>query len=616
MRPARDSADREAPLLALALLGGVVTGLGELAKIAGDLLFSDFIARSRDAVWMIPTVDGAVFVGVALVLLQLRRWVQVPWWVAAGLFAGLGALLVLLLVQRLHPLAAVALAAGVGAQAGRWVRPRVPASVRAVRRGLPWLVAAVLLAAGASLGSRVVTERRLAASRPRPVQGSPSVLLLILDTVRAAELSLYGYGRPTTPELERWAERGTVFERAFSSSSWTLPSHAAIFTGTSELNLDATHWNHLGPDWPTLAEVLRGRGYGTAAFVANADWAGWDSGLGRGFERYDDYPLSLWTAISATSLGRVVYPMLYDRVSGRVQRLPGRLRLRHPAQHRSAAAITQAFLGWLDDRPRAPYFAFLNFMDAHTPYTAPDSFRTRWRMPMPRPASQYAYADRPPVRLTPTDMRPRQDLYDGSIAYLDAELGRLLRALEARGALENTLIVLTADHGEEFAEHGLGGHGSTLYRASVQVPLVLWFPGHVPAGRRVATAVSLHNLAATVLDLAAPGPGRLPGRSLTRFWRREDQVQPDTILATVLLPDGRLGSIAFEGRRYIRDEVSGTEELYDFEHDVLERWSLSATDSGRRILPAYRAALPRPAGAQFSLRGRNALHGRSGAENP
>ena len=139
--------DRDAPLLPLALWAGIVTGLGELGKIAGDLWFSDFIMRSRDALWMVPAVDGVAFAAVGLVLVLLTRWVRVPWWLAAGLFAGLGTLLVLLLVQRLHPLAAVAVAAGVGTQAGRWVRPRVPASVRAVRRGLPWLVGAVLLAA-------------------------------------------------------------------------------------------------------------------------------------------------------------------------------------------------------------------------------------------------------------------------------------------------------------------------------------------------------------------------------------------------------------------------------------------------------------------------------------
>ena len=115
--------DRDAPLLPLALWAGIVTGVGELGKIAGDLWFSDFIARSRDALWMVPAVDGVAFAAVGLVLALLTRWVRLPWWLAAGLFAGLGTLLVLLLVQRLHPLAAVAVAAGVGTQAGRWVRP-------------------------------------------------------------------------------------------------------------------------------------------------------------------------------------------------------------------------------------------------------------------------------------------------------------------------------------------------------------------------------------------------------------------------------------------------------------------------------------------------------------
>ena len=166
--------DRDAPLLPLALWAGIVTGVGELGKIAGDLWFSDFIARSRDALWMVPAVDGVAFAAVGLVLALLTRWVRLPWWLAAGLFAGLGTLLVLLLVQRLHPLAAVAVAAGVGTQAGRWVRPRVPASVRAVRRGLPWA-----RRRGPARGRRLrgmAGRGRAAAERPRvppPSQGRP-----------------------------------------------------------------------------------------------------------------------------------------------------------------------------------------------------------------------------------------------------------------------------------------------------------------------------------------------------------------------------------------------------------------------------------------------------------
>jgi arylsulfatase A-like enzyme len=607
---------RDVPLLTLALWTGIVTGLGELGKVAADLWFSDFTTRSRDALWMIPAVDGALFLTVGLVLVVVRRRVRISWSIAVGLFAGLGALLVLLLVQRLHPLAAVAVAAGVGTQAGRWVQPREGASVRVVRRSLPWLIGAVLIVAVASVGWRFVTERRLAAARPRPAAGAPSVLLLILDTVRAAELGLYGYPRATTPELDRRAELGTVFDRAFAPSSWTLASHASIFTGRPEFALDATWWNRLGSDWPTLAEVLHGRGYATAAFIANTDYVGWDSGLARGFEHYDDYPVSLWTAFRATSLGRVAYAALYRRLPGRLQRLPEGLRLPHPLRHRSAPRIADSFLAWLDDRPRAPFFAFLNFMDAHTPYTPPDSFRYRYKTPIPRAASPYAWSDRPPIRLTPTDLRPKQDMYDGSIAYLDAELGRLFRELDRRGALANTLVILTADHGDEFAEHGFVDHGNTLYRPSVQVPLVVWFPGHVPAGRRVKSPVSLQNLAATVLDLAAPGPGRLPGRSLARFWRRDAEADPDTIVATVRPPGGKLSSIAFAGRRYIRDDVTGSEELYDFEHDLLERWSMTGADSGRRLLPTYRGALRHLGAAGTAVTQRQSLHWRSGAGHP
>jgi arylsulfatase A-like enzyme len=607
--------DRDLPLLTLALWAGIVTGLGELVKVAVDLWFSDFTMRSRDALWMIPAVDGALFLAMGLMVSVVRRWVRVPWSVAVGLLVGLGALLVLLLVQRLHPLAAVAVAVGVGTQAGRWARSRVAVSVTIIRRSLPWFVAGVLSAAVASVGGRILAERRSIASRPPPVAGAPSVLLLILDTVRAAELSLYGYSRPTTPELEHWAERGTVFDRAFAPSSWTLPSHASIFTGRPEFALEATWWDRLGSDWPTLAEVLRSRGYATAAFVANTDYVGWDSGLTRGFEHYDDYPISVWTAFQATSLGRVVYTELYRGLPGRLQRLLER-RLPHPVRHRAAARIADSFLAWLDEGQRAPFFAFLNFMDAHTPYTPPDSFRYRYKTRIPRPESPYAWSALPPVRLTPTDLRPKQDMYDGSIAYLDTELGRLFRALDRRGALANTLVILTADHGDEFAEHGFVDHGKTLYRASVQVPLVLWLPGGVPAGRRVASPVSLQNLAATVLDLAAPGPGRLPGRSLARFWRGGAEAAPDTIVATVRPPKGKLSSIAFSGRRYIRDDVTGSEELYGFEHDLLERWNLAASDPGRRVLPAYRDALRRIGATEATLAQRNSLHGRSHAVIP
>jgi arylsulfatase A-like enzyme len=224
----------------------------------------------------------------------------------------------------------------------------------------------------------------------------------------------------------------------------------------------------------------------------------------------------------------------------------------------------------------------------------------RFRSPKVRPLSRERWRDAPKLRLTPEDLRPELDTYDASIAYLDFQLGQLFRELDRRGLLENMLVVVTADHGNEFAEHGLVNHGNSLYRLALEVPLILRIPGHVPEGARVAGPVSLRNLAATVIDLLPPrGPAIFPGRSLRRFWSGGGA--PDTIIASLdrdhTAPDwypnshGALNSIGFGGFRYIVREADGVEELYDFEHDVLERWNLAGTDSGRRRLPQYRAAL-------------------------
>jgi arylsulfatase A-like enzyme len=198
-------------------------------------------------------------------------------------------------------------------------------------------------------------------------------------------------------------------------------------------------------------------------------------------------------------------------------------------------------------------------------------------------------------------VRPRLDTYDGSIAYLDSQLGYLLRELQRRRLLDNTLVVVTSDHGDEFAEHGLVDHGNSLYRFTLQVPLLVWFPGHVPESRRVSAPVSLRNLAATVMDLLGTSrPPVLPGRSLARFWT-EGGATPDTIVASVRrtrrrpawypASRGDLNSIAFDGWRYIRNEGDGAEELYDFDADLLERWNVVGTPEEDRLLPRYRATL-------------------------
>jgi len=593
---------RSGSLLALAVWAGILTGFGELGQAGLDRLYSDFIYQSRDALWMIPAFDAGLFALAGFVLLMIRRWVRVPWTVAAGLFAGLGAGLVLLLFDRLHPAAALVLAAGIGTQTGRLMQRRLAMATRLVRRSLPWLAGLVGLIAVLTIGWRTIGERLLARARPGAAPDSPNVLLLILDTVRAADLSLYGYARRTTPELERLAEHGTVFDRAFAAASWTLPSHASIFTGHAKFDLEVDSRHRFRQRWPTLAEVLHARGYATAGFVANTEYVSWESGLNRGFEHFEDFPVTRGTALNATAFGKLVYPRLRQAVVPVLKRLPVRWRPRlpNPDRHPSAETIAASFLAWLDRGQPAPFFVFLNFMEAHD-FKAPDPFRNRFRRSLSlRPAPWRAWSDAPKARLTPADLRPKQDAYDGAIAYLDSEIGNLFRELERRRLLNNTLVIVAADHGEEFAEHGLVSHGHSLYRLSLHVPLVFWFPRRVAAGLRVTTQVSLQNLAATVLDLVDPGrPAPLPGRSLARFWTGGDMAT-DTIVAGVShernLPAwypvsrGDLRSIAFAGWRYIRNDGDGTEELYDFESDLLERWNLIGTTEGDRLLPRYRAA--------------------------
>jgi arylsulfatase A-like enzyme len=481
---------------------------------------------------------------------------------------------------------------------------RAVSGTRLVRRTLPWLAFSVSVLAVLAIGWRIVRDRSLAFSRPQARSNAPNVLLLILDTVRAANLSLYGYARPTTPNLETLAESSVVFDHAFAPAPWTLPSHASMFTGRWPFELETGWERALSGRWPTLPEALRARGYAAAAFVANDLYVTWETGLSRGFEHFDDYPVSLWTATQSTAFGRVIYPELQPLLAKTFKHVPilsSWLRLPFPKQHRPANEIVDAFLDWLPSNHSAPFFAFLNFMDAHFPYTPSDSFRYRFRSLEAGPVSSEAFAEWPKQPLTPAEVRPRQDVYDGSIALIDAELGRLFRELHQRRLLENTIVIVTADHGDEYGEHGLVDHGRSLYRQSLQVPLIISFPGQIPAAYRVGTPVSLRNLSATVLDLIGPGEASgLPGQALRRFWTTKDAT-PDTILATVQrlwqapkwYPGSRgdLVSIAFDGWRYIRNQGDGSEELYDFNNDVLETRNLAETEQGERLLPRYRTAL-------------------------
>jgi arylsulfatase A-like enzyme len=604
------SAPRPAPVtfLVLALWFGLLAGLTEvLFRTGGKLLGAwNFLFMGRDFLWMIPVTNLALFAvpGLLLCLVsRLRpRWLSVE--VALFLFASLLALQVLLLWGKLYLWATALLAFGVAAQFARLTSPRWERFQALVRRSVGWLAVAVLALAGLAILPGWARERQALAQLPPKPPRAPNVLLITLDTVRAENLSLYGYHRQTSPELERWAERGVCFRQALAPAPWTLPSHASLFTGHYPHELSAT-WNFpLGTGCPTLAEVLRDRGYMTAGFVANTRYASYESGLARGFVHYEDYRRSPGNFVNDSVLAWRLCDTDLARRRLDFQNLYGR---------KDAETVNREFLGWLSHQDERPFFVFLNYYDAHDPYLPPPPFDARFGPPLTREQREMIRKWWPLDKqaLAPEYVETAVRAYDSSIACLDHHLGKLLGELDDRGILDNTLVIITADHGEHFGEHDLFIHGNSLYPQLLHVPLIVLFPERIPAGVSVDHAVTLRDLPATVLDLVGVEESPLPGTSLACCWRpAKSEAMRHTspvlcfavpIPAPYTRPDhgrspvagGKLISLLQEGKYYIRNLDTGKEELYDFADDPHDEHDLARSPEGQRWLRRSRQTLQR-----------------------
>lgn len=567
---------RPREILLLALLGGVLAGLLEsLSHFIRYWGFEGMLPLGWYMVWMPAVANGAVFLVLGLLLAVAARLAPRLLTPArlVGLLVFLAAMAALrVLDNSLSVLTVDLIALGLGVRIGSWAGKRF----EALRRwALPAAAALVLLtaalAAGVEVGERL-TERR-AARQPAARDGAPNVLLLVLDTVRRLNLSVFGYERRTTPELEALAAGGVRFENALSTAPWTLPSHASMFTGRWAHELSASWATPLDDAFPTLAEALTARGYRTAGLVANVSYAGRSMGLGRGFGYFEDVPVSLLQIARSAA-----YTSWITSRPGIKRHLPAYYK---SYQRKSAVEVNAALLRWLDQDPGRPFFAFLNYFDAHDPYRPIAPFDTAFSAP--------AYPPTPPSRHGGSfaDDRPRSPRpYDQAIASIDAEIGRLLRELERRGQLRNTLVIVTSDHGEEFGEHGMYGHGHTLNLQALNVGAIMALPERIPAGLRVTQRVSLRDLPATVLDLTGTGPaGTFPGASLARFWLKPAAVA-ETLFAETRLArnrpewdptsEGDLQSLFAADLHFIR-HPDATTQLYDIASDSLETRNL-ATD--------------------------------------
>jgi arylsulfatase A-like enzyme len=398
-------------------------------------------------------------------------------------------------------------------------------------------------------GLLLIASSAWARTRPASAAKPLNVLIIGADTLRADHLDLYGYSRPTSPNLDRIAAQGAVFEEAFGQGSYTLPSFASFFTSLYPEQHGATNRRtRIKDSATTLAEIFQRRGYRTAGFTGGPNVA-LPYGFGRGYDSY---------------------------LSGDLPR--------------QLDAYIPVALDWIEKDSSKPFFLFLQPQDVHPPFDLldlPKAERDRWDPGYDGPAERYmgsfyyyrAFSGEPydgygPVpseamkkemdaaRKDPRVLRHMASVYDDRVAHFDRSFGAFWKELERRGLLDNTVVVLMSDHGTLFGEGGNFAHGNHLSTldAVFHVALVVWAPGRKPA--RVRSLVELVDAAPTILELAGlPAPAQFEGRSL------------------VPLMDGGKRSGAVFGTA---SSAGNDAKLRRFARD--ERWKLSVGDPDSKIV--------------------------------
>lgn len=606
----RTEARRNAVMvLEVSLVLGLVAGFLELglAKAQRALVATTTMSHLRTnlhANWMIPVAEFLIFgaVGSIFAFLAWKQWIKSNR-VGLSILTGMLALALLARIDGLYLLARLVLSLGIAYRFGPMVGAFISNHARLRRAALAGLGTALLLLVGGE-GYRVYSaEQRALSALPAPTSKRPNVLFLVMDNVRAASTSLNGYDRSTTPNLQRLAERGIRFEEARSTAPWTLPSHASMFTGQWHHRLSVGWDRSLDGKHPTLAEYLGKQGYETGGFVGNIFYCNRQYGLDRGFAHYEDYyenqTVSAFEILRSSSLGQCLLPLVGYSV---------RVGFAEVYQRKTAELLNRDLLNWLTARPgNRPFFAFVNYYDAHAPCVVPKSSPNHFGHSK-RPeqeqiedlkryqrlgAGKLAKSDGDPKEVDRIGVEVLRDSYESCISYIDNEIGELLTELDRRGLLDDTLIVVTSDHGEHFKEHGFMGHGQSVYRHEVHVPLLIVPPMGSEAIARpsVSQPVSLRDLPSTIVNLLGVEQGApFPGQSLAPLWNRSDMIDDGYVPAPVLSEVGHkthvpplegIPSTQGEVKALISEDevyISSTrprEELFDLRNDPLERNDLT-----------------------------------------
>ncbi len=579
-----------------ALLAGLLEGLSFfILQHTGGLNWQvKLTAVDQNILWASPLTDLVLFLLVAVVsapVLWLAR--RTRWQVASMLVFGfLAAYAVLSVSGRMQGYGVLALSLGIAVACGRWAVVDAPAAMARLQRTLPALAGLTLFACVAGAASGWVLERIEISRLPAPPAGAPNVLLIVLDTLRADRVGAYGYAKRVTPFLDEYARQSVLFERAFANSSWTLPSHTSLFTGRLPHEHGATLEPYDGR-FPTLADALAGHGYATTGIVANTYFATRLHGMGRGFQHWENIFVSAADSARRTALGRKLEKRLLDRIQLRGQ--PGRM---------AAPEITSRFLRWLDARPQRPFFAFLNYIDLHRPFAPPAEYAARFAPEIIKITPPGAWRRRGTAAEIADEAELEKlysDGYDATLAHLDAVLRNLFAELRKRGLEENLLVIITSDHGESFGEHRVSGHRNSLYLEQLRVPLMVRLPGKTPAGQRVAGVTGLHDVSATIAEIAGLPRAALPGNSLAGCWTGGTCGSGEVVAE---VDGGRYPGVEehwpiYQGwvKSFITSpwqlllQQDGKAELFNWETDPLGTHNLIESTEGRPIAAGLRARL-------------------------
>ena len=600
------------PLLGMAMWFGVLTGFIEAA---GLLLFQRINwvnwgqteHVSADIFWVAPVCDVVLFLSLALfVLLAAFPYSKLPVArVAVFLFSTFMFYDWLTVPNRLVHRSALILAIGLATVTSRFFRKREELFLQFMSTRAPWAAATVVLVWGGLTGWGWAAEEMAVRRLPEAKSEVPNVVIVLVDTLRADHLSVYGYQRPTSPNIDRIATQGVLFENAISASSWTLPSHASLLSGRYSYEHGATDvkppaGKAFDDRYPSLAETFTRQGYRTGAFSANYSYFSRDLGFGRGFAHFEDYFHSAFDGFSRTLYGREFSRLVLNR--DRIRRLLIEIGFEaidelQPNSKTSwmvrkrAAEVNREALSWMERDSKRPFFVFLNYFDTHRPYSTPPGTPRKFL----RLTTHDTYVD----ELSSPILENKIDEYDESIAYIDDQIGEFFSELKRRGLDERTLAIITSDHGDLLGEHGLYGHRNALYLPLIHVPLIFWRPGHIPQGVRVHQPVSDVSVAATISGVLGLEDASLyPGPSLENLWQLTlpaGALWPDPFSELAWFKDegskvpsryGAMKSLVTSEYHYLSHEKFGA-QLYRWAEDPGELFDLAKTSEGKAYVRKF-----------------------------